>query len=935
NLNEIISRQETIFNNLKQISINYKKDGPSRKTLEYLEERLSRLNTNWEKFVFNHQQLEKSGATDIQYFVDDVFNNTKKMYEDVLQDILKRKAELPSTTKNKVELPLKTKTTFSFDDINFHIPPCETDKTNEKQQELLRQQYCNFRAFERTVEKINFDSSLEKWELEDSLNILKGKWELIEKTNWELDYISRDEDSTYKQKYDSVEKVYDNCRKKLQLHIWNNAHYEKTTPKIVIPDFHGNYHQWHTFKDLYLESVHNNPLLSKAQKMQHLKTKLKGEAEKIVQHLGISAENYNSCWEIITHRYDNKRLLFTSYMNTLLNQPHSPEASAASIRKLHDVTLECLNGLGNIGLDLTNWDPIIVHLLVQKLDKVTYNEYINDLKEPREVPDLKEFTNFLENKFMALEALQGSTHQRSNLTKNQTSEKQHSNGSFARNNNYYNQRSLNFNKSYKSPKAFFTTTKNCPICKTEHVLMKCCKFLAMNVKDRNDAVRNLRICSNCLYSHGEQKCNSKKYCKLCNKSHHTLLHDDGYEQNNRPSARNSSTPSTSHAVNNLLNDAKEILLTTVLLKVKTINGDYISLRGLLDQGSQVSLVTEHAAQRLRLPRRKVSAIVSGVGSLSGNCKGSINLECKSIHSDYEFKLETLVMKKLVNNLPTTSFSIQNWDYIDNLKLADPHFNESGPIDLLLGAEIYSELILNGVIKRDNFPVAQQTRVGWILCGNVKTFNCFVILTDLENMTRFWETEEISDTTTPTNEDEHCENYYNSTTERLSDGTYVKQDTFTYQWRLSEKKTLTKRVLLSEISKLYDPLGFLSPATIKAKLLFQKVWISKINWDDCLPIEITAEWEKLRRDFPSINKIAISRWLQCTDNIIDIHGFCDASEKAYACVIYSLVKNNKGYFTTTIITAKTKVAPLKKKISLPRMAGKSSLLTSQILDCRWK
>ena len=311
NISEIISRQETIFNNLKQISINYKKDGPSRKTLEYLEERLSRLNTNWEKFVFNHQQLEKSGITDIQYFVDDVFSNTKKMYEDVLQDILKRKAALPSASTSKAEVPPstpkqgKTKTTFSFDDINFHVPPRESDKSNEKQQELLRQQYCNFRAFERTVEKINFDSSSEKWELEDSLNILKGKWELIEKTNWELDYISQDEDSTYKQKYDAIENIYDNIRKKLQHQIWNNAHYEKTTPKIVIPDFNGNYHQWLTFKDLYLESVHNNPLLSKAQKMQHLKTKLKGEAEKIVQHLGISAENYTSCWELITHRYDN------------------------------------------------------------------------------------------------------------------------------------------------------------------------------------------------------------------------------------------------------------------------------------------------------------------------------------------------------------------------------------------------------------------------------------------------------------------------------------------------------------------------------------------------------------------------------------------------------------------------------------------------------
>lgn len=204
-------------------------------------------------------------------------------------------------------------------------------------------------------------------------------------------------------------------------------------------------------------------------------------------------------------------------------------------------------------------------------------------------------------------------------------------------------------------------------------------------------------------------------------------------------------PSTSYAVNNITNEEKEVLLTTVLLKVKTIDGDYINLRGLLDQGSQISLITENAAQRLRLPRRKMSAVVSGVGSLGGNCKGAINLECTSIHSDYNFDLETLIMKKLISNLPTASFSIKNWDCLENLKLADPHFNISGPIDLLLGADIYSELILNGVIRSGNsYPVAQQTRVGWILCGNVKTFNCFVTLNEFENMARFWETEEVMD-----------------------------------------------------------------------------------------------------------------------------------------------------------------------------------------------
>ena len=520
NVQDIISRQEIIFGELKQLNNNYKKDSPSRKTLAYLEDRLSRLNSNWEKFVYNHQLLEKTEKTDNQYFNDDVFNKTKRMYEDILQDILKRKAGLPSASTSKLQnTPTaspkevkENKSKFNFEDIKFHAPPRETNESTEKQQDLLRQQFCNFRAFERTVEKINFDSMKEKWELEDNLNMLKIKWDQIEKTNWELDYISRDEDSTYKQKYETIENIYDNLRKKLQHNIWNNSHYERATPKIVIPDFNGNYNQWLTFKDLYVESVHNNPMLSKAQKMQHLKTKLKGEAEKLVQHLGISAENYTSCWEILTHRYDNKRLLFTSYINTLLNQNSIQEASAASIRKLHDVILECLNGLSNIGLDITNWDPIIVHLLMQKLDKPTYNEYIKDLKQPRDFPNLEEFINFLESKFMALEALQGTYHQKSSPTKYTPPNKYFNNLSTNRNNNYkYNTpRSSYFNKFQKTANTHFATTKICPLCKRDHVLMNCNKFLAMNGNARKNTVSNLGVCSNCLYSHGEQRCFSTK-----------------------------------------------------------------------------------------------------------------------------------------------------------------------------------------------------------------------------------------------------------------------------------------------------------------------------------------------------------------------------------------------------------------------------------------
>ncbi|XP_049883593.1 uncharacterized protein LOC126379074 [Pectinophora gossypiella] len=879
-VSEMIANQESIFVTLKQLCSNYKKDSPSRKTLTYLEEHLKRLNSNWEKFISNHMDLVKSGKTDTEYFRDDVYAKMKTLYEEVLQDMLQRKSALTSKPTN-----------------------------------------------------------------------------------------------------------------------------------------------------LFIESVHINPLLSNAQKMQHLKSKLKDEAERIVSHLRVSAENYTSCWELLTNRYDNQSLLFNSYMNTLFNHPALQQESAVGLRKLHDM------------------------------------------------------------------------HE----------------------------------------------------AETEHLT-------------------------------------------------------------NRNNSNQLPLTSSSHAVNNITDVNKEVLLTTIQLRVKTIDGNYVTLRGLLDQGSQVSLITEDAAQRLRLKRKKLSAVVSGIGSLSGNCKGAVNLECKSIHTDYTLHIEALVLKKLINNLPSTTFSLDNWHYLENLKLADPNFNTSGPVDLLLGADIYSDIILDGVMRNDNLPVAQQTKVGWIISGRVKTFNCLVIHNDLQNMTRFWESEEITPNSTDINKQDFCEEMYTKTTTRLPDGKYVVQmpmqpgyehnlpttrpqalsqfmqlerkmeknneyskeynrfmneyiamghmkpitkqtkqkqqlylphhgvlrleslttklrvvynasyktrnnqslndlmytgpnlqkdmltllinwrtykyvftadvekmyrqiwldenqqhlqtvfwrgsraeplqewqlctvtygtkaapylamrtmhqlgqdeqlnypvaaevlknyfymddlvygqdtiesskqliselikllekggfnlrkwnsneptilddlrddqrcskttidfsseqtpssktlgmrwnpaaDTFTYNWNLPAKDNLTKRNLLAQISKLYDPLGWLSPTTIKAKLLFQKMWMSKNEWDEPVSAAVVKEWEDIRQDLHNVNKLTIPRWLNCTTNKLEIHGYCDASEKAYACVLYSRVQSDGGCYITTLITAKTKVAPLNKKVTLPRMELCGALLLAKLVD----
>jgi hypothetical protein len=109
------------------------------------------------------------------------------------------------------------------------------------------------------------------------------------------------------------------------------------------------------------------------------------------------------------------------------------------------------------------------------------------------------------------------------------------------------------------------------------------------------------------------------------------------------------------------------------------------------------------------------------------------------------------------------------------------------------------------------------------------------------------------------------------------------------------------LLLSEISKIFDPLEWLCPVTTKLKLIFQRVWLENLQWDDEVTKSIQKEWMKIRDQITEINTIQIPRWLQVKkQQEIQLHGFCDSSENAYACVIYCLADQN----STVLVAAKS-------------------------------
>lgn len=189
--------------------------------------------------------------------------------------------------------------------------------------------------------------------------------------------------------------------------MWSASNKTKTTPTVDIPSFHSDYQKWVNFKDLFEETIHKNRSISTVQKLQLLKSKVKGEAEKLIQHLNISSENYQAGWDIHNHRYNNKNKIFSSHVNTLISMPVMQQQTAPQIKKIHDTTKECLNAVTNLGVDVTTWDPLLVHIICLKLDTETHKQYIKSLYSPRELPSLADFFEFLENKFTSLEASRG------------------------------------------------------------------------------------------------------------------------------------------------------------------------------------------------------------------------------------------------------------------------------------------------------------------------------------------------------------------------------------------------------------------------------------------------------------------------------------------------------------------------------------------------
>ncbi|GBM82471.1 hypothetical protein AVEN_227005-1 [Araneus ventricosus] len=133
----------------------------------------------------------------------------------------------------------------------------------------------------------------------------------------------------------------------------------------------------------------------------------------------------------------------------------------------------------------------------------------------------------------------------------------------------------------------------------------------------------------------------------------------------------------------------------------------------------------------------------------------------------------------------------------------------------------------------------------------------------------------------------------------------KVDCLTYEVKIKDNDSFSKREVLAEIARLYGPLGLIGPIITKAKIFIQGLWKMKLDWSAQLPPDAMKEWKRFYLKLSKVNNLKIQRYILLPGS------------------------DESGQFKTSLLCSKSRVAPL-KTLTIPRLELSAALLLSRLV-----
>lgn len=608
-------------------------------------------------------------------------------------------------------------------------------------------------------------------------------------------------------------------------------------PKIKLPTFAGDFENFAGFLELFNALVHNSNALSDIEKFNYLLSVLSGPPLTLIKNIKLLGDNYHIAYNTLIKRYDNKRLRAVSCWKAIEGFFSLNKDNVSSLRNLVDTFEDNLASLKNMGYEPSDWDFILANMLLDRLDPATQKAF-EQYHASNDMPNYNNIIKFVTRQCTALESLD-----LNNTTQNRTKHfNQNNNTNYPRGNYRRNSSALLLTQQQQQQQSLRTASNACFLCGEPHIIYKCSIFLSKTPFERINIIKNNKACINCLANaHTILQCTSLKRCKTCNKNHHSLLHlpfnnnngnnaitfqNSNFAQSNNNNNRgqprtnpcenvsrvplanttvqnsviqnaqndshlhhnlpSTSTDTVDKAVYMLLND-HEVLLSTILLKIKDTFGNWHQARAILDSGAQSTFITKKLSNKLGLSKYNVAINLQGLETMCTSARSGVCCTIMPLSDEnISFDIEAIVIEKICDSMPRTSFDSSLLPLVKNLKLSDPGFNQKGEVDLLLGADIFGSILVDGKIHLgQNYPTFLNTVFGWTLMGKVPiTSSNFtskniqsLFTTSIQNeldisVKRFWEIEEVPEVVSKSPEDKYCEKYFVDTTKQSVDGKYV-------------------------------------------------------------------------------------------------------------------------------------------------------------------
>lgn len=559
-------------------------------------------------------------------------------------------------------------------------------------------------------------------------------------------------------------------------------------PVINLPTFSGGYESWFSFHDTFVSLIETNRSLSQVQKFYYLKSCLTDEAEKLLQSIDVTNDNYTIAWKLLKDRFENKQLIIRKTVESLINPGYVKQESASGLRHLLDSTVKNLRVLDQLGEPTKHWDTIIVHIVLSRVDPGTRREWESrsDITYPVKFETL---STFLQNRCKMLESVESHCQLQTSSSNNQQYTSSSNNQQYTKTSKqslsktFTAAASINTNSSEPlTQESTFVTksTQSCKICKQSHFTQNCEIILRMNVEDRIAEVKKRNLCLNCLrYGHFVADCKSSK-CRKCNQTHNTILHIDKIDRISEMSSQQIQPEEASAPQETISNlcahsvNTTTVFLATAIVKVKDKFGSYYTCRALLDSASQSNFISEQLCQILQLERKESEMPVYLLEGTSTKVTHSVNTTIKSRLNEYSANLDFSILSHVTGKLPCIHVNTADWNIPKNIILADPKFNVPNKIDMLIGAKLFFKIFSIGEIELSpNLPTFKKTVFGWILGGEAsqqsemppsienRVYSCHVYSSPMLNdqLSKFWTIEDCSKKQHMTKEEVECEEFF--------------------------------------------------------------------------------------------------------------------------------------------------------------------------------